>query len=102
MAVLNLVTLNPRGLRNSGSAARVLGDLRDLEVDIAALQETHFICRSDEHVFDSDYVVVSSYGDYLSRGVSLLVKRSLGARIDVVSVGSDGRYVVVDVAVRGC
>ena len=102
MAVLNLATLNARGLRNSGDAARVLGDLRDLEVDIAALQETHFICRSDEHVFDSDYVVVSSYGDYLSRGVSLLVKRSLGARIDVVSVGSDGRCVVVDVAVRDC
>ena len=102
MACLNLATLNVRGLRNSSKAARVLADLVDLGVDIAALEETHFICRGDERVLDGDYFVVSSYGDHLSRGVSLLVKRSLNARIDVVAVGSEGRFVVVDVAVRGC
>ena len=53
-------------------------------------------------MLDRDFFVVSSYGDHLSRGASLLVKRSLNARIDVVSVGSEGRFVVVDVAVRGC
>ena len=102
MACLNLATLNTAGLRNSSKAARILADLVDLHVDIAALEETHFICRGDERVLDGDYFVVSSYGDLLSRGVSLLVKRSLNARIDVVAVGSEGRFVVVDVAVRGC
>ena len=101
MAVLNLATYNVWGLRDSSKAARLLEDLGDLKVDIAALEETHFICRADEHVLDRDYILVSSYGDRTSRGVSVLVKRSLGARIDVISAGSGGRCVVVDIAVRG-
>jgi len=93
---LNLSSLNARGLRDRGRASRVLGDLLNLKVDVAALQETHFVCQADERVLTDDYFVFSAYGDRNARGVSLLVKRSLGASVNVAA----GRLIVADVAVN--
>ena len=44
---LNLASLNGRGLRDSSKCARLLGELRNLCVDVAAVQETHFTCGAD-------------------------------------------------------
>lgn len=40
---LNLATYNVRGLICRSKAARVLRDLVSLKLDIAAIQETHFV-----------------------------------------------------------
>ena len=97
---LFLASLNARGLRDRGRASRVLRDLLNLKADVVALQETHFVCQADERVLADDYVVFSAYGDRHSRGVSLLVKRSLGASVNVVFAGAAGRLIVADVAVN--
>ena len=97
---LNLASLNARGMRDRSHASRVLRDLLSLNVDVAAIEETHFVCEADERVLSGDYVVFSAYGDRLARGVSLLVKRSLDAVVDIVHVGADGRLIVADVAVK--
>ena len=73
---LNLASLNARGMRDRGRASRVLRDLVHLKADVISLQETHFVCAADERVLKDDFVVYSAYGDRLSRGISLLVKRS--------------------------
>ena len=81
---LNLASLNVRGLRDSSKCARLLGELKNLCVDVAAVQETHFTCDADCQVLENDFNVFSAYGSRVSAGVSLLVGHSLDADVDVV------------------
>ena len=88
------------GLRDPGKCTRLLGELKTLGVDVAAVQETHFTCGADCRVLESDFNVFSAYGSRTSVGVSLLVGRSLDADVDIVFAGDGGRLVVADVAVK--
>ena len=97
---LNLATLNVRGQRDSSKSACLLGELSNLRVDVAEVQETHFICAADSRVLENDFNVFSAYGSRSSAGVSWLVRRSLDADVDVVFAGDRGRLVVADVAVK--
>ena len=100
LMALNLATLNVRRLRDSSKCTRLLGELKTLGVDVAAVQETHFTCSADCRVLESNFNVFSAYGSRASAGVSLLVGRSLDADVDVVFAGDGGRLVVADVAVK--
>ena len=73
LIALNLATLNVRGLRDSSKWARLLGEHKNLRVDVAAQQETHFIFAVDCRVLVSDFNVFSAYGSRSNAGVSLLV-----------------------------
>ena len=84
---LNVASLNVRGLRDSSKCARLLGEHKNLCVDVAAVQETHFTCDADCRVLKNDFNVFSAYGSHVSAGVSLLVGRSLNADVDVVFAG---------------
>ena len=97
---LNLASLNVRGLRDSSKCARLLAELRNLCVDVAAVQETHFTCGANCRVLKSSFDVFSAYSSGTSAGVSLLVGRSLDADVDVVFAGDGGQLVVADVAVK--
>ena len=100
LMALNLATLNVRGLRDSSKCARLLGELSNLRENVAAVQETYFLCDADSRVLGNDFNVFSAYGSRSSAGVSLLVGRSLDADVDVVFAGNGGRLVVADVAVK--
>ena len=63
---LNVASLNVRGLRDSSKCARLLGELKNLCVDVAAVQETHFTCEADCRVLESDFNVFSAYGSNFS------------------------------------
>ena len=76
--------LNVRGLSDSSKGARLLGELSNLRVEVAAAQETHLICAVDSRVLENDFNVFSAYGSCSSAGVSLLVGGSLGADVDAV------------------
>ena len=96
---ITLATMNVRGLRDPSRASAFLQDLRAHHVDVAAVQETHFVCEADGRLIANDFIVHSSYGDRDSRGVSLLVKRTLGAAVNIIHSGIDGRLLVADIAV---
>ena len=100
LVTLNLASLNVRGLRYSSKCTLLLGELRSLGVDVAAVQETHFHCGADCRELESDFNVFSAYGSRTSAGVSLLVGRSLDADVDVVFAGDGDRLFVADVAVK--
>ena len=89
-----------RGLKDLGKCTRLLGELKTLGADVAAVQETHFTCGADCCGLESDFNVFSAYGSRTSVGVSLLVRHSLDADVDVVFAGDGGRLVVADVAVK--
>ena len=78
----------------------MLAELKNLGVDVAAVQKTHFTCGADCRVLESDFNVFSAYSSRTSAVVSLLVGRSLDADVDVVLAGDGGRLVVADVAVK--
>ena len=84
LMTLNLATLNERGLRDSSKCVRLLAELEILRVNVAAVQETHFICAADSRVLENGFNVFPAYDSRNSAGVSLLVGRSLDADVDVV------------------
>ena len=100
LIALNLVKLNVRGLRDSSKCARLLAELKDLRVEVAAVQETHFICAADCRILENDFNVFSAYGSRSSTEVYLLVGHSLDADVNVVFAGDKGQLVVADVAVK--
>ena len=91
---LNLATLNARWRRDPSKYACLLGELSNLCVNVAAVQETHFTCAEDWRVLRDDFDVFSAFDSRCSTGTSLLVGRSLNA-------GDGGRLVVADNAVKG-
>ena len=97
---LSLATLNVSGLWYPSMCMRLLGELNNLGVDVAAVQETHFTCGENCRVLESDFNVFLAYGSRTSVGVSLLIGLSLDADVDVVFAGDSGWLVVADVAVK--
>ena len=97
---LNFAMLNVRGLRDSSKCVRLLAELKNLSLNVVAVQETHFICAAYCWVLESDFNVFSVYGSRSSTRVFLLAGRSLDADVDVVFAGDRGHLVVADVAVN--
>ena len=75
-------------------------ELSNLCVNVAAVQETHFVCEEDCRVLKDDFVVYSAFGSRFGAGVSLLVGHSLDAIVNVVFAGDGGPLLVADVAVK--
>ena len=48
---LNIASLNARGLRDASKCTCLLAELSNLCVNVAAVQETHFICKADCRVW---------------------------------------------------
>ena len=101
LMTLNLATLNVRRLRDSNKCVRLLAELKKFRVNVAAVQETHFICAAKYRVLVNDFNVFSAYLNRSSTEVSLLVGRSLDAVVNVVFVcDGGGLLVVADIAVK--
>lgn len=72
-------SVNMKCLRDRGKATCLLRDLLSFGVNVAAIQETHFVCDVDACVLASDFLVYAAYGDRHASGVSLIVSRPLNA-----------------------
>ena len=83
---LNLATLNARELRDPSKCVRLLGELSNLCVSVAAVQETHFTCAEDCRVLRDDFTSFQHSAAAAALG-SLLVGRSLNAFVNLVFVG---------------
>lgn len=89
---IKLACLNVKELRDRIKVARLLYDLLFFDVDVAAIQETYFV--SDVVCSRATLLFIQHTGTGWPE--TLLVKRSLGARVDLVRV----RLVVADIAVK--
>lgn len=79
-----LACFNAKGLRDQSKTTRLLRGLLSFSMDVAAMEETHLFAR----VVPSDFFVYSAYGNRQAGGVSLLVKCTLGARMDLFHVNA--------------
>ena len=59
-----------------------------------------FICAADSLVLENDFAVFSAYGSCNNAGVSLIVRCSFDADLNVVFAGDGDRLIVADVAVK--
>ena len=53
---LKLDTLNARGLGDPSKCAHLLGELSNLNVDVATVQKTLFTCAVDCQVLENNYI----------------------------------------------
>ena len=90
-----------RGLKDPRKCSHFLGELWNLNVDVAAVQDTHFTYAADCRVLEDDFVIFSAYGSRSSIEVSLLVGRSLNADANFDFADDGDRLVEVDVAING-
>ena len=98
---LNVASLNVRGLRNSSKCApRLLGELSNLNVNVATVQETHFTCAKDCRVLEGGFLVFSAFSSCCSTGVSQLVGHSLNVIVNLDFADDGGRLFVADVTIR--
>ena len=97
---LNLTILNAKGLRDPSKCMHLLGELSNLSVVVAAVQETHFTCAMDSRVLGNDYLVLSAHGSRSSIRVSLLIGRRLNADVNLILADDGGSLVTADVAVK--
>ena len=97
---LNLVNLNVRGLRDPSRCSRLLGELPNLGMNVAAVQETHFICAADFRPLMGDFVVFPAFGSLCGLGTLCLLGRRLNANVNIVFTGDEYQLVVVDIAVK--
>ncbi len=68
--VLNVATLNVRGLWDASKCAHLFAEISNLCGDVAAVQETYFFCEADCRVLEDDFVIYSAFGSRLSAGQS--------------------------------
>lgn len=87
--------LNRNSLRDRSKAANFIRDLLFYGVNVPAIQETLFVCDVNTRVLSSDFVVYSTYSDWLVRRVSLLVKRFLNSSVSYVHVDARVKPLVV-------
>ena len=58
------------GTEGFSKCVHLLAEFKNLSVNVAAVQETQFICAADSRVLENDFIVFSAYGRRGSAGVS--------------------------------
>ena len=96
MDKLRVATFNVRGLQNRNKRREVFIWIKRQKVDIAFLQETHNIKKTD-HLWRSEWGGKAWFagGDSRNRGVGILINRDLDGKILEVDRDINGRYIVV-------
>ena len=97
---LNLATLNERRMGDPKKCSHLLGELTNLGVNVATVQETHFTCAADCQVLEDDYVVLPAYSNHSSVGVFQVVRCSLNTDVNLAFADEGNRLVVADVAIK--
>lgn len=95
MDQLNFVFANVRGLNTKEKRLKFYNWLSDSKVDIAFIQETHYVERN-EFLYNSIWPgkSIHCYSDSsLSRGVSILIRKGLEIEILAIHRSNDGRKI---------
>ena len=93
MSKLNIVPVNARGLNTKEKRIKFYSWLKDSKIDIAFLQETHYI-KKNENLYNCFWFgkSIHCFSDSShSRGVSVLLKDGLDIEILDVHISNDGR-----------
>lgn len=94
MAVLNLLSVNIRGLNHNIKRKRFLAQLHRSNPDICFIQETHLRKDADHFLKSRRYEQqFHSLGSLKARGVSILIKNTVNFKIQDVVRDLNGRFI---------
>ena len=100
--VINIVSLNVRGLRNQIKRKGIFDYYRG-KCNLLFLQETHSV-KEDENIWKSEWgnKIIFSHGTSASRGVMCLVSKQIQIDINNVKCDAHGRYIIFAVWHEDC
>lgn len=102
MGKYTVLSLNVRGLNTPFKRARVLDLMKRKDVDVALLSETHLMPKDVNRMQNRLYKPVAFSGDgSKTKGVMVLVKRSLNLNIEVSSSNNSGRLAYCGFSIQG-
>ena len=93
---VNFVSWNVKALNNIVKRKKVLTHLKNLNTDIAFLQETH-LCTVDQFRLKGGWIGQAYHSNFNSkaRGVAILISKNIPFVMSSVESDSKGRYVIV-------
>ena len=98
---IKIATFNCRGLRDNNKRSRIFQLCEVYGCDVLFLQETHISSKAESNRIEGEWggKCLWSFGSSQSRGVGILFNKHLNVVIESVVYDTDGRYVIVDVAI---
>lgn len=102
MDVLNIISLNAKGLNTPEKRRMLLHDRRRMRADIVLLQETHFRENSLPLLKNRYFPTVyhSQYTEAKSKGVSILVSARVPWTLIDVQMDKEGRFLFLKGVIR--
>lgn len=103
MNPLKLVSYNVRGLHSPIKRKKILRQLKQINCQIAFLQETHLSDKEHEKLTKSwaDKVYFSSHQSGRRRGVAILIHRQINFTQTLVHKDMEGRYILINGLIDG-
>ena len=98
--LINLSSLNVNGTKNKAKRDRVIEWIKCQNSSICFLQETHFDEKIETEIRNnSEFNIFCSHGTTSSRGVAILIKKSLNYKLINKHNDVDGRLVLLNVEI---
>ena len=96
MAVLKLLSLNVRGLRNREKRRSIFSYLKNQKASVYLLQET-FSNHNDEKIWSAEWGGQNffSHGYDHSKGVCVLIKPNCVLSAEALELDSNGRFIIL-------
>ena len=99
--MINLCSLNVNGIHGREKRNRVVQWIKTQKCSIAFLQETHL----DEHIENeiknkTNFAVYCSNGTSASRGVGIVINKSLNYEIMDKFTDEDGRMILINIQIE--
>ena len=100
---IQITTINVNGLKDVSKRTRLFTALRFKASDIIFVQETHCSNSTEMAKWQSEWGgrAFWSFGAARSRGVAVLLKPNLDAKVKYFHYDTDGRMLVVDIDLSG-
>lgn len=102
MEGLNIASFNVNGLNIPSKRRAIFQEIRRLNIDLCCLQETHG-STDTINLWQTEWggKLLHANGQQNSRGVAILLKRSLQCKIQKQMEQQDGRILLVDIEIQG-
>ena len=98
--IVNFSSLNVNGIKCKAKRDRVIEWIKTQRCSICFLQETHFNNDIENDIKQfTDYDIFCSHGTTASRGVAILLQKSLNYRLSDYYTDVKGRIVLVNVEI---
>ena len=96
MAVLKLLSLNVRGLRNREKRRSIFSYLKNQKAGVYLLQET-FSNHNDEKIWSAEWggQIFFSHGSDHSKGVCVLIKPNCVLSAEALEIDLNGRFIIL-------